>query len=167
MRPAARTKRTSSSIFCSVSVRAPAAWKISSRTTVPCTSFAPKWSATCAIGIPIMIQYAFTFGTLSSRRRDTAITFRSSAPVVCRQPRRWELRDAVDGVGEVAVRGLRADHVDLRVTAQLSLAQRVVHELVARVGVRARLLLRDRKGTELALHATNVRLVEIQVLDEE
>ena len=55
-RPASCTKRTSSSIFCSVSVVAPAAWKISSRTTVPWTSFAPKWSATAASGIPIMIQ---------------------------------------------------------------------------------------------------------------
>ena len=67
---------------------APAAWKISSRTTVPCTSFAPKWSATAASGMPIMIQYAFTFGTLSRRSRETAIIFRSSEPAVCRQPRR-------------------------------------------------------------------------------
>ena len=29
-------------ICCSVPVRAPAAWKIVSRMTVPCTSFAPK-----------------------------------------------------------------------------------------------------------------------------
>ena len=83
-----RTKRTSWSTFCSVSVRAPAAWKISSRTTVPCTSFAPKWSATAASGMPIMIQYALMFGTLSSISRETASIFRSSAPVVCRQPRR-------------------------------------------------------------------------------
>ena len=67
---------------------APAAWKICSRTTVPWTSFAPKWSAICAIGMPIMIQYALMFGMLSSSSRDTAIIFRSSAPVVNLKPRR-------------------------------------------------------------------------------
>jgi hypothetical protein len=82
MRPASRTNRTSSGIFCSVSVRAPAAWKISSRTTVPCTSFAPKCSAICANGSPIMIQYALMFGMLSSSSRETAMSFRSSEPVV-------------------------------------------------------------------------------------
>ena len=50
MRPAARTVRTSSSSFCSVPAFEPAARKISSRTSVPWTSLAPKWSATCAIG---------------------------------------------------------------------------------------------------------------------
>ena len=42
--------------FCSVPALAPAAWKIFSRTTVPWTSSAPKWSATWASGRPIMIQ---------------------------------------------------------------------------------------------------------------
>src|SRR6266540_1553677 len=88
IRPASWMNRTSSGIFCSVAVRAPAAWKISSRTTVPCTSFAPKCNATCASGKPIMIQYALTFGMLSSSSRDTAMSFRSSEPVVCFQPRR-------------------------------------------------------------------------------
>ena len=36
----------------------------------------------------------------------------------------------------------------------------------ARVGVRALLLLRDRERAELALHAADVRLVQIEVLDE-
>ena len=35
-----------------------------------------------------MIQYAFTCGMLSSSSRETAIIFRSSAPVVKRKPRR-------------------------------------------------------------------------------
>ena len=56
MRPASRTTRTSSSIFRSVPVTAPAAWKIVSRTTVPWMSSAPKWSETCASWRPIMIQ---------------------------------------------------------------------------------------------------------------
>ena len=47
---------------------------------VPCTSFAPKWSATAASGMPIMIQYALTFGMLSSIRRETASILRSSEP---------------------------------------------------------------------------------------
>src|SRR5438874_3409308 len=87
-RPASRIKRTSSSTFCSVPLVAPAAWKICSRTTVPCTSLAPKWRATCAICRPIMIQYAFTFGMLSRINLETAIIFRSSAPVVNLNPRR-------------------------------------------------------------------------------
>ena len=35
-----------------------------------------------------MIQYALTFSMLSSISRETASIFRSSAPVVCRKPRR-------------------------------------------------------------------------------
>ena len=44
--------------------------------------------------------------------------------------------------------------------------KRVLDELLGRVRVRAFLLLGDREGAELALHAADVRLVQIQVLDE-
>ena len=50
---------------------------------------------------------------------------------------------------------------------QLALAQRVLDELVRRGRVRALLLLRDRERAELALHAADVRLVQVEVLDEE
>ena len=63
-------------------VFAPATWTISSRTTVPWTSLAPKCSATWASGVEIMIQYALMCGMLSSISRDTARIFRSSEPVV-------------------------------------------------------------------------------------
>ena len=88
MRPASRITWTSDATFSSVGVTAPAACAIFSSTTVPWMSLAPKWSATWASGVEIMIQYAFTCSMLSSMRRDTAIIFRSSMPVVCFQPRR-------------------------------------------------------------------------------
>src|SRR5262249_24286049 len=56
---------------------------------------------------------------------------------------------------------------NLREARDLALAQRVSGELVAGVGVRPALFLRDGKGAELALHAADVRLVQVQVLDEE
>ena len=40
------------------------------------------------MGMPIMIQYALTFGMLSSSKRETETILRSSAPVVNRNPRR-------------------------------------------------------------------------------
>ena len=78
-----------------------------------------------------------------------------------------QARDDVDVVAEVEVRALAADHVDLREAGQLPLPDRVLHELLARVRVGVLLLLRDREGAELALHAADVRLIQVQVLDEE
>ena len=77
-----------------------------------------------------------------------------------------ELRDDLDVVVEVDVRALAADHVDLGEAAELALAKRVLDELLGRVRVGAFLLLRDCEGAELALHAADVRLVEVEVLDE-
>jgi hypothetical protein len=77
-----------------------------------------------------------------------------------------ELPDDLDVVVEVHVRALAADHVDLREAGQLALAERVLDELLGGVRVRTLLLLRDGKRAELALHAADVRLVEVEVLDE-
>src|SRR5262245_5037115 len=77
-----------------------------------------------------------------------------------------QLRDDLDVVVERDVRALAADHVDLGEAAQLALVERVLDELLGGVRVRTLLLLRDREGAELALHAADVRLVQIQVLDE-
>ena len=77
-----------------------------------------------------------------------------------------QLPDDLDVVVEVDVRALAADHVDLGEAGQLALAERVLDELLRGVRVRALLLLRDGEGAELALHAADVRLVQIQVLDE-
>ena len=46
------------------------------------------------------------------------------------------------------------------------LADCVLNQLAAAVRVRVVLFLRDSEGTEFALHATDVRLIEIEVLDE-
>jgi len=56
--------------------------------------------------------------------------------------------------------------VDLGEPRELVLADRVFDELVGRVRVGVGLLVRDREGAELALHATDVGLVQVQVLDE-
>ena len=68
---------------------------------------------------------------------------------------------------EVDVRVLAVDHVDLREAADLALSEDVLDELLRGDRVRLSLLLRRREGAELALHATDVRLIQIQVLDEE
>src|SRR5439155_24688244 len=57
-------------------------------------------------------------------------------------------------------------HVDLRELRRLALAEHVGDELLGRERVRVLLLPRRGEGAELALHATDVRLVQIQVLDE-
>ena len=62
-----------------------------------------------------------------------------------------ELRDDLDVVAEVDVRALAPDHVDLGEPGQLALAHRILDELLRRVRVRARLLLRDGEGAELVL----------------
>src|SRR5215218_3289663 len=72
----------------------------------------------------------------------------------------------LDVVVEVDMRRLATDHVDLREAGQLPLPKRVLDELLAGVRVGARLLLRDGERAELALHPADVRLVQIQVLDE-
>jgi hypothetical protein len=72
----------------------------------------------------------------------------------------------VDVELEVHVRVLAVDHVDLGEPGQLALAQRVLDELLGRDRVRLRLLLGRGERAELALHAADVRLVEIEVLDE-
>ena len=77
-RPASRTNLTSWSIFCSVSVRAPAAWKISSRTTVPCTSFAPKRNATAAERHAHHDPVGLDVRDVVEQNRETASIFKSS-----------------------------------------------------------------------------------------
>ena len=75
-----------------------------------------------------------------------------------------------DGVaieGEVDVRVLAVDHVDLGEARDLALGEDVLDELLRGEGVRVLLLAGRREGAELALHAADVRLVEIEVLDEE
>src|SRR5207245_1853528 len=67
---------------------------------------------------------------------------------------------------EVDVRALAVHHVDLGEPGSLALTQCVDDELFLRDRVRPLLLLRRREGAELALHSTDVRLVQIQVLDE-
>jgi len=64
------------------------------------------------------------------------------------------------------VRVLAADHVDLRVTREFPLRDRVLDHLGRREGVGVVLLLRDRERAELALHAAHVRLAHVEVLDE-
>ena len=68
---------------------------------------------------------------------------------------------------EVHVRALAVDHVDLGEARELALAEDVLDELLGGERVRVRLLLRRGERAELALHAADVRLVDVQVLDEE
>ena len=68
---------------------------------------------------------------------------------------------------EVDVRVLAVDHVDLGEAGYLALVEDVLDELLGRDRVGLRLLLRRRERAELALHAADVRLVQIEVLDEE
>jgi hypothetical protein len=67
---------------------------------------------------------------------------------------------------EVDVRVLAVDHVDLGEPGELSLPEHVLDELLGREGVRLRLLARGGEGAELALHAADVRLVQVEILDE-
>ena len=67
---------------------------------------------------------------------------------------------------EVDVRVLAVDHVDLGEAGGLALVENVRDELVCRDRVGLSLLLGRRESAELALHPTDVRLVQIQVLDE-
>src|SRR5439155_6905315 len=81
-RPASRMRRTSSWTVRICGVLAPASWAIFSSVTVPSMSSAPKERPTWARRGPIMIQYDFTWGKLSSISRPTAIAFKSSNAVV-------------------------------------------------------------------------------------
>ncbi len=72
----------------------------------------------------------------------------------------------VDVEVEADVRGLAVDDVDLGEPRVLVLPDRVGRELLGARRVRALLLLGARERAELALHAADVRLVEVQVLDE-
>ena len=72
----------------------------------------------------------------------------------------------VDVELEVDVRVLAVDHVDLREACELPLADRVLDELLRGDRVGVLLLLRRGERAELALHAADVRLVQVEVLDE-
>ena len=75
-------------------------------------------------------------------------------------------RDRVAVEVEVDVRVLAVDHVDLGEPGDLALAEHVLDELLGRERVRVLLLARRRERAELALHAADVRLVDVEVLDE-
>ncbi len=64
------------------------------------------------------------------------------------------------------MRVLAVDHVDLGEPGDLALREDVRDELLRRERVRVLLLARRRERAELALHAADVRLVHVQVLDE-
>ena len=65
------------------------------------------------------------------------------------------------------MRVLAVDHVDLGEPRHLALREHVLDELVGGERVGVLLLPRRRERAELAFHAADVRLVEIEVLDEE
>ena len=80
--------------------------------------------------------------------------------------RRVERGDRVAVEAEVHVRVLAVHHVDLGEPGHLALMQDVLDELVGGDRVRLRLLARRGEGAELALHAADVGLVHVEVLDE-
>jgi hypothetical protein len=65
------------------------------------------------------------------------------------------------------MRVLAVDHVDLGEPGDLALAEHVRDELLPREGVGVLLLPRRCECAELALHTADVRLVDVEVLDEE
>ena len=69
-------------------------------------------------------------------------------------------------VREVEVRVLATDHVDLGEVLMLAHVLRVGHEVADVPHDRIGLLRRAGEGAELALHAADRRVVEIQVVDE-
>src|SRR5919204_4855820 len=81
--------------------------------------------------------------------------------------RRPQLAQDVDVEVEVDVWVLAVHAVDLREPRGLVLAYRVLDELLRGQRVRVLLLVRLREGAELALHPADVRLVQVEVLDEE
>ena len=70
------------------------------------------------------------------------------------------------GANEVHVRVLTVDRVDLGEAEKLVLRDRILDELVGRQRERVLLLAGLGEGAELALHAADVRLVQVDVLDE-
>ena len=78
-----------------------------------------------------------------------------------------QLRDRVAVEVEADVRVLAVHHVDLGEAGELVLRSRVSDKIVSRDRVRLLLLLGRGEGAELALHAADVRLVQVHVLDEE
>ena len=81
--------------------------------------------------------------------------------------RRLQLAQDVRVELEVDVRVLAVHAMDLGEARELVLRDRVLDELVGAEGVRVLLLLGLRERAELALHAADVRLVQVEVLDEE
>ncbi len=77
-----------------------------------------------------------------------------------------EAADEVEVVVEVEVGALAADHVDLAVRIQLVALDGVLRQRPDLPRVRAVLLVRARERAELALHAADVRVVEVEVVDE-
>jgi hypothetical protein len=77
-----------------------------------------------------------------------------------------ECGDRVAVEVEVDVRALAVDHVQLAEAGDLALSEDVRDELLGRERVRVLLLARRCEGAELALHATDVRLAHVEVLDE-
>ena len=67
---------------------------------------------------------------------------------------------------EVDVRVLAVDAMDLGEARELVLRECVLDKVVSADRVRILLLLRLREGAELAFHAADVRLVQVEVLDE-
>ncbi len=64
------------------------------------------------------------------------------------------------------MRALAVDHVDLGEPGHLPLPKHVLDELLGTQRVRVFLLARGRERAELALHAADVRLIDVEVLDE-
>src|SRR6266536_5507791 len=79
---------------------------------------------------------------------------------------RFQLAQHVGVEREVDVRILAVDAVDLGEARERVLRDRVPNEVVGADRVRVLLLLRLRERAELALHAADVRLVQVEVLDE-
>ncbi len=77
-----------------------------------------------------------------------------------------ERADRVDVEVEPDVRVLAVDHVDLGEAGCGALLDRVADELLRRDRVGVLLLARRRERAELALHPADVRLVQVEVLDE-
>jgi hypothetical protein len=74
--------------------------------------------------------------------------------------------DELDVVREIEVRVFAADHVDLGEAGALALLDRLADELLDRPEIGVVLLRGPRERAELALHPADVRVVQVDVLDE-